>query len=99
MTPIIHFQCRACEGEAATRPSRAERVRCLHCNADVNVFMNDSILDRNIVTMCVSCGHDALYVQKDFNRQVGMAIFGLWIVASLYFFARGKPIFSTDPFG
>jgi len=54
--------------------------------------MNDSIVDRNIVITCISCGHDTLYVQKDFNRHAGMAIVGLGIAASLYFFARGQPI-------
>jgi hypothetical protein len=54
--------------------------------------MNDSIVGPGIVTTCVSCGHDNLYVQKDFNRQVGMAIVGVGIVASLYFFARNQPV-------
>jgi hypothetical protein len=61
--------------------------------------MSDSLLDRNIVTMCVSCGHDTLYVQKDFNRQVGMAIVGLGIAASIYFFARSRPIFAMAALG
>jgi hypothetical protein len=61
--------------------------------------MNDSLRDRNIVTTCVSCGHDTLYVQKDFNRQVGMAIVGLGIIASIYFFARSKPIFAMAALG
>jgi hypothetical protein len=54
--------------------------------------MNDSIIGRGIVTTCVSCGHDNLYVQKDFNRQLGMVIVGIGIAASLYFFARSQPI-------
>jgi hypothetical protein len=56
--------------------------------------MDDTILNLNMVTQCVSCGHDALYVQKDFNRQVGMAIVGLGIVISIYFFARSRPIYA-----
>jgi len=99
MTPIIHFKCRGCEDEVAIRPSRTERVRCPHCNADLNVFMNDSILDRDIVTTCISCGHDTLYVQKDFNRRVGMAIVGLGIAVSLYFFARSQPLFAMAALG
>jgi hypothetical protein len=83
----------------ALAPSRTERVRCPHCNADVGVFTSDSILDQNIVTTCVSCGHDALYVQKDFNRQVGMAIVGLGIAASIYFFARSQPLFAMAALG
>jgi hypothetical protein len=92
MTPIVHFQCRACEGELAVAPSPADRMRCSHCNADIPVFMNDSILNQSIVTACVSCGHDTLYVQKDFNRGVGLAIVGLGIAASIYFFARSQPL-------
>ena len=61
--------------------------------------MNDSILNLNIVTTCVSCGHDTLYVQKDFNRQLGMAIVGLGIAASIYFFARSQPIFAMAALG
>ena len=99
MTPIIHFKCRACEGEVAIFPSRTERVKCPHCNADVDVVMNDSIVDRNIVTTCVSCGHDTLYVQKDFNRQIGMTIVGLGIAVSIYFFARSQPIFAMAALG
>lgn len=56
--------------------------------------MNDSLLTRHVVTLCVSCGHDNLYVQKDFNRQIGMAIVGVGIAASLYFFARNQPMFA-----
>ena len=61
--------------------------------------MNDALMSRNLVTTCVSCGHDALYVQKDFNRQAGMAIVGLGIVASIYFFARNQPMFAMGALG
>jgi hypothetical protein len=54
--------------------------------------MNDSIVNRGIVTTCVSCGHDALYVQKDFNRTTGLAIVVIGIATSIYFFARERPI-------
>jgi hypothetical protein len=61
--------------------------------------MNDAILERNIVTVCSSCGHDALYVQKDFNRTLGMAIVVLGIAASLYSFARGRPFLAMAALG
>ncbi len=76
------------------KPERTGKVRCPHCEQDTEVFVNDSLLGRTLVTTCVSCGHDAFYVQKDFNRSVGLAIVGLGIAASLYFFARGQPIFA-----
>ncbi len=52
-----------------------------------------------MVTHCASCGHDALYVQKDFNRQLGMAIVGIGIVTSIYFFARSQPIYALSTLG
>ncbi len=61
--------------------------------------MNDSIMERDIVTTCTSCGHDTLYVQKDFNRRVGMAIVGLGIAISVYFFARSQPLFAMAALG
>ena len=56
--------------------------------------MDDFVRNGNIVTKCVCCGHDAFYVQRDFNRQVGMLIVALGIVISVYFFARGQPLYA-----
>lgn len=61
--------------------------------------MNDSIVSRSIVTACVSCGHDALYVQKDFNRHTGLAIVVIGIAASIYFFGRGRPLAAMAALG
>jgi hypothetical protein len=61
--------------------------------------MNESILKRNIITACVSCGHDILYVQKDFNRQAGLAIVGIGIAASIYLLAQGRPMFAMAALG
>jgi hypothetical protein len=94
MLPIIHFNCRACDGTILIRPSQTARVTCPHCRHDVEVFVNDSILSRSVVTTCVSCGHDTFYVQKDFNRSLGLGIVGLGVAASLFFFSRGRPIYA-----
>ena len=94
MTSIIHFKCRACEAEILTTPAGADRVRCRHCNQDVEVFMNKTLIDHGLVTICVSCGHDAFYVQKDFNRHVGLVIVVVGIAASLYFFSRKEPLYA-----
>jgi hypothetical protein len=61
--------------------------------------MNTSVLNRSVVTACVSCGHDAFYVQKDFNRQLGLVIVTLGIATSIYFFARGRPMYAMAALG
>jgi hypothetical protein len=57
------------------------------------------LVSRNTVTVCVSCGHDTFYVQKDFNRRFGVAIVGLGIAASVYFFARSQPFLAMAALG
>ena len=99
MTAIIHFKCRACEGEILLSPSATDRIMCPHCKQSIEVFMSPSILNRSLVTACVSCGHDTFYVQKDFNRQLGLVIVGLGIAASVYFFARGLPMYAMGALG
>ncbi|HEY2384996.1 MAG TPA: hypothetical protein VGK48_27795 [Terriglobia bacterium] len=61
--------------------------------------MNDSILTSGIVTTCASCGHEDLYLQKDFNRTAGMVIVGAGIAASIYFFAKGQPLTAMGALG
>ena len=95
----IHFKCRACEDEILLTPSETDRVTCPHCKQSIEVSMNASILNRSLVTACVSCGHDAFYVQKDFNRQLGLAIVFVGIAVSIYFFARGLPLYSMAMLG
>src|SRR5262247_2840158 len=99
MARNIHFKCRTCEGEILASPSNTDRVPCPHCKQSIEVFMNPSILNRSLVTACVSCGHDAFYVQKDFNRQLGLAIVSVGIAVSIYFFATGLPIYAMATLG
>ena len=80
-------------------PSETDRVTCPHCKQRIEVFMNTSILNRSVLTACVSCGHDAFYVQKDFNRQLGLIIVIAGIAASIYFFARALPMYALGCLG
>lgn len=99
MTALIHFKCRACDKDLSIPTSPAKSVKCPHCGVELPLFMSDSILGQGIVTTCVSCGHDALYVQKDFSRQAGIAIVGLGIALSIFFFARSQPVFAMASLG
>jgi len=96
MGSTIHFKCRACSGEILMRPEATGKVICPHCRQDTQVIVNDSLLGRRVVTTCVSCGHDAFYVQKDFSRTLGIIVVGLGIAASLYFFARNQPMMAMS---
>jgi hypothetical protein len=45
-----------------------------------------------MVRNCVACGHDTLYIQKDFNRNLGVAIVVVGSLVCLYFFSQSQPL-------
>lgn len=47
------------------------------------------------VEVCAGCGHDNLYIQKDFNRTLGIAIVGVGVTVSMVFFALDEPLLAT----
>ena len=47
-----------------------------------------------MVKTCASCGHDTLYIQKDFNRTLGLGIVGVGVLASIVLFSRGEPLYA-----
>lgn len=53
----------------------------------------DPVLEKEqFVRNCVGCGHDTLYVQKDFNRKLGVAIVVGGSLLALFFLSRSQPI-------
>ena len=56
--------------------------------------MDPSIEKDHLVRNCVACGHDTLYIQKDFNRNLGVAIVVAGSLISLFFFSRSQPIYA-----
>jgi hypothetical protein len=77
----LAFVCEQCEGEvyAALDPPAAEAV-CPGCGRAEPLRFGTpaSALER-----CLRCGLDRLYVQKDFNRKVGLGVFVLAAVLSV----------------
>jgi len=64
--------CSTCgDGSALPLDGTEAATACAHCGAAVRVAFPDGTGTR---TRCAVCGCDALYVQRDFNRMVGLAI-------------------------
>jgi hypothetical protein len=93
MVPIIHFKHLTCDGEIAISPVE-QRVVCPNCRQPIEVFPDVQLIHGGPISTCVACGHDAFYVQKDFNRRLGMAIVGIGIAVSVFFFARNEPMYA-----
>jgi hypothetical protein len=54
--------------------------------------VDPALENEHFVRNCVGCGHDTLYVQKDFNRNLGVAIVVIGSLAALYFFSKSQPL-------
>ena len=52
-----------------------------------------------MVQTCAACGHDRLYIQKDFNRNAGLAIVVIGAIVSVLFYARGDAFWSMATLG
>ena len=94
MSPRIQFKCRGCDAEIATAPAPADQITCPQCARRQEVRISQLLLDTQIVTTCIACGHENLYVQKDFNRRLGLGIVGAGIAASIYFFSQRQPLYA-----
>jgi hypothetical protein len=44
------------------------------------------------VDVCASCGHDNLYIQKDFSRVLGITIVVIGVATSVVFFALDQSL-------
>ncbi len=47
-----------------------------------------------MVDQCALCGHDNLYVQKDFNRALGISIVVVGVGLSIILFARSNAVYA-----
>jgi hypothetical protein len=66
----VHYLCTKCERRLSRDAGEGARP-CEHCGAESTVLAPraDALIER-----CAACGHDELYVQKDFNRTTGIAL-------------------------
>jgi hypothetical protein len=92
MSRIILLGCRSCEGEIRFSPADVDRVQCPHCQIYVPVRVDHSLLHDGLIRNCIGCGHDTLYIQKDFNRALGLSIVVSGSLASVFFFYRGESL-------
>jgi hypothetical protein len=70
--PEIAFACLSCGREATAGIDG--RGTCAHCGAASDLDVRDALRASRIVEACPACGNALLYVQRDFNQKVGLAI-------------------------
>ena len=70
--PEIAFRCPSCQGEAVAGSDG--NGRCSSCAAETRLELSPSIRNQLVVDVCPACQGTQLYVQRDFNQKVGLAI-------------------------
>jgi len=91
MAPIIHFKCRGCEAEQETPPDTADGFECPDCGHTGDLRTTGAVRQGDPVDLCAGCGHDNLYIQKDFSRALGMTIVVLGVGVAVVLFALERP--------
>jgi predicted RNA-binding Zn-ribbon protein involved in translation (DUF1610 family) len=99
MSEIILMQCRACDREVGFTPAEAGQIPCPYCKKPILLRVDSSILQNHTVKNCVTCGHDSLYIQKDFNRSLGIAIVAAGSLISVYFLSQSEPLYAMLALG
>src|SRR6187399_275555 len=99
MSGIILMQCRACDSEVSFIAAEAANLACPHCKKPIPLRVDKSISENHTVHTCVACGHENLYIQKDFNRSLGIAIVVVGCLTSVFFLYRSQPLYAMLSLG
>jgi hypothetical protein len=70
--PEIAFRCPQCAAEATA--GLDGRGHCAACGAATELPVSTSLRDERIVDRCPACAGEQLYVQRDFNQRMGLAV-------------------------
>ena len=70
--PEIAFACPQCKAE--TTAGLDGRGRCSSCGETAELAVSAAIREGGPVDRCPACAGEQLYVQRDFNQKVGLAV-------------------------
>ena len=85
----INFLCPACSKENVFVSGEPwEGFRCEHCAGAIHLELTAAMLERNVVEACAVCRKDLFYLQKDFNRTLGISILAIAFTISMILWVR-----------
>lgn len=92
---IVRFRCPSCQQTNQLEVSEAHRqMSCVHCGTAWSLDFSDSLIQTGMVDRCALCREDKLYVQRDFNRNLGLAIVMLAAIVSFWLYGRDQVVWS-----
>ena len=69
----VTLLCPACDGRVSSTLDDSD-TSCPGCSAQVELRGRDNPDASQPLTLCVVCGSEAMFIQKDFNRKLGVAL-------------------------
>jgi hypothetical protein len=79
----ISFRCPHCQRELAVDDLTRTESSCPLCGGTVTLHITDPMRRDNVVDRCAVCDCHRVYVQKDFNRTLGVTLFAAGCVLFL----------------
>ena len=73
----ISFLCPHCKRELEFDGLSQAESPCPLCGESVKLHISERMRRDSVVERCAVCDCDKVYVQKDFNRTLGVTIFGM----------------------
>jgi len=80
----ISFLCPHCRRELHFEELSREEAPCPVCAKPIHLRISDRMRGGNQVDRCAICDCNKVYVQKDFNRTLGVSIFGAGALLFLF---------------
>jgi hypothetical protein len=72
----VGFLCEGCGGEVLQRLGPGARpAACQGCGRTFPAPASGTLPESRLLSRCLHCGLDRLYVQKDFNKKAGLWVF------------------------
>lgn len=85
---VITFRCPHCKAELSFDDLSVDESACPKCNKAIPLHLTRRMRQENVVDQCAICELDKLYVQKDFNRTLGVTIFTVAAIASFVLWVK-----------
>jgi hypothetical protein len=91
----IRFLCPHCKRELEFEDLSQDQSPCPLCGEAVHLHITDRMRRDNVVERCAVCDCHKVYIQKDFNRTLGVSIFAAGAVLFLFFAWKNRLVEGT----
>lgn len=91
---IISFRCQHCSTELSFDDLSQAKSPCPSCGKEITLLLTEKMRKDNLVDQCALCGLEKLYIQKDFNRTLGVSIFVGAAIVSLVLYGYNHVVSS-----